>query len=162
VLSPNCNSGTTGHRVSDQNGLEVAKSILQNFPDVKIIFLTMYADAAMLREAKKIGAHGYILKNSSKKILLEGIQKVTEGGVFFDESLDEKQVEKDDLSRTFSLTQREREIVRYVVEGLDSYQIAEQMSLSYLTIKTHRRNIHFKLGTSSTSELIRFARENGI
>jgi DNA-binding NarL/FixJ family response regulator len=149
----------------DQNGLEVAKSILQNFPELKIIFLTMYADAAMLREAKKIGVHGYILKNSSKRILLEGIQKVMEGGVFFDEKLDEKpteSIQKDDLSRTFTLTQREREIVRYVVEGLDSYQIAEQMSLSYLTIKTHRRNIHFKLGTSSTSELIRFARENGI
>lgn len=147
----------------DQNGLELSKVILSNFPLLKIILLTMYADTTMLREAQKIGVHGYIVKNSSKATLLEGIEQVMQGKVFFDKKISqspEQHLHGDTLSKKYKLTQREREIVRYVVQGLDSYQIAEKMNLSYLTIKTHRRNIHFKLGTTTTLELIRVLGEN--
>ncbi len=148
----------------DDNGIEIAKKIVKDFPSVKIIILTMYADNQMLKEAKKVGVHGYILKNTSKKELLQGISTVLRGKTYFDEKINRgmEDISRDDLSKKLGLTEREKEIIKYIREGLDSYQIAEKVSLSYLTIKTHRRNIHFKIGTSTTPELIRFANENGI
>jgi DNA-binding NarL/FixJ family response regulator len=148
----------------DGNGIELSKIIVKDFPNTKIILLTMYADYQMLKEAKKVGVHGYILKNTSKKELLKGIEVVLSGGNYFDEKISKEveDISKDDLSKKFALTDREKEIIKYVKAGLDSYQIAEKVNLSYLTIKTHRRNIHFKLGTNTTPELIRFANENGI
>ena len=149
--------------LSDSNGIELSKTILKDFPAVKIILLTMYADEHMLKEAKKVGVHGYILKNSSKKELLMGISEVMAHKNYFDpkvlKPVDE--VKRDDLAKKFILTEREIQIIGYVRDSLDSYQIAEKMNLSYLTVKTHRRNIHFKLGTKTTSELIKFANENG-
>jgi DNA-binding NarL/FixJ family response regulator len=148
----------------DKNGIELAADVLKNFATVKIILLTMYSDSQIYKEALKTGVHGYILKNSSKQELLTGIQVVMAGDTYFDTKLNEKAEENssDDLAKKFALTAREREIIKLVKEGLDSYQIADKTFLSYHTIKTHRRNIHFKLGTSTTFELIKFANENGI
>ncbi|MCU0326914.1 MAG: response regulator transcription factor [Spirosomaceae bacterium] len=147
----------------DENGIEVAQKITKDFNSVKVILLTMYAEDQMLKEAKKAGVHGYILKNSSKREILKGIEAVLNGEQYFDEKLTKSlidQSQNDNLSKKYNLTEREKEIIGYVKMGFDSYQIAERMNLSYLTIKTHRRNIHFKLGTTSTPELIRFANEN--
>jgi DNA-binding NarL/FixJ family response regulator len=124
----------------------------------------MYSDAQIYKEALKTGVHGYILKNSSKQDLLTGIQQVILGKTYFDPKLNDKIEENlsDDLAKKFALTAREKEIITLVKAGLDSYQIADKTFLSYHTVKTHRRNIHFKLGTSTTAELIKFANENGI
>jgi DNA-binding NarL/FixJ family response regulator len=138
----------------DQNGIELAKEIQKAFPKVKIILLTMYSDTQIYKEALKIGVDGYILKNSSKQELLKGIEAVMNGKNYFDAKIN--------IGTEFALTEREREIIKLIREGFDSYQIADKVNLSYLTIKTHRRNIHFKLGTSTTPELIKFANENGI
>ncbi len=148
----------------DKNGIELAKEVLNNFSSIKIILLTMYSDSQIYKEALKTGIHGYILKNSLKQDLLTGIQTVMSGKNYFDPKLNEKieENQNDDLAKKFSLTAREKEIIGLVKGGLDSYQIAEKTFLSYHTIKTHRRNIHFKLGTSTTAELIKFANENGI
>ena len=148
----------------DKNGIELAGEVLKNYPSVKIILLTMYSDSQIYKEALKTGVHGYILKNSSKQNLLSGIQIVINGKTYFDAKLNGKTEEapSDDLAKKFALTAREKEIIKWVKAGLDSYQIADKTFLSYHTVKTHRRNIHFKLGTSTTSELIKFANENGI
>lgn len=148
----------------DKNGIELAPEIQKTFSAVKIIFLTMYSDSQIYKEALRIGVNGYVLKNSSKNELLAAIQAVMRGKSYFDTKIKPNQEteKKDDLAKKFGLTEREKEIVGLVKAGLDSYQIADKTNLSYLTIKTHRRNIHFKLGTSTTPELIRFANENGL
>ena len=147
-----------------RNGMDIAKEILKDFSATKVILLTMYEDQSMIKEAKKVGVQGYILKNSSKKELLQGIYVVFEGKNYFDEKIkkDADFINKDDFAKKFALTDREIEIIKAVKEGRSSQEIADLMFLSYLTIKTHRRNIHFKLGTSTTPELIKFAAENGI
>ncbi len=148
----------------DGNGIALAEIIVKNYPKIKIIFLTMYDDFTLLKEAKKVGVHGYMLKNTSKKDLLRAIKTVMEGNVFFDESITKasEPINQENISKKYSLTEREIEIMRFVRDGLDSYQIADKTNLSYHTIKTHRRNVHFKIGTSTTPEMIRFANENGI
>jgi DNA-binding NarL/FixJ family response regulator len=147
-----------------KNGIELASEIQKAFTGVKIIFLTMYEDSHIYKEALKVGASGYVLKNSSKLEIMKAINAAHIGLTYFDSKMKgELQSEKRDaLSKKFGLTEREKEIIRFIKAGLDSYQIAEKISLSYLTIKTHRRNIHFKLGTKTISELIKFANENGL
>jgi DNA-binding NarL/FixJ family response regulator len=147
----------------DQNGIDLAKDIIKNFGKIKIILLTMYADKQVFKEALKANVHGYLLKNSSKQELLDAIDVVMKGGVYHDHKLriNASDESKDLLEKKFSLTEREIEIIKLVKNGLDSYQIADKVNLSYFTVKTHRRNIHFKLGTTSTPELIKFANDNG-
>lgn len=148
----------------DKNGIELAPEIQKAFSVVKIIFLTMYSDSQIYKEALRVGVNGYVLKNSSKNELMAAIQTVMGGKNYFDAKIKPNQEpeKKDDLAKKLGLTEREKEIIGFVKAGLDSYQIADKTNLSYLTIKTHRRNIHFKLGTSNTFELIKFANENGI
>jgi DNA-binding NarL/FixJ family response regulator len=147
-----------------KNGIELASEIQKAFTGVKIIFLTMYEDSHIYKEALKVGPSGYVLKNSSKLEIMKAINAAHKGLTYFDSKMKgEPQSEKRDaLSKKFGLTEREKEIIRFIKAGLDSYQIAKKTNLSYLTIKTHRRNIHFKLGTKTISELIKFANENGL
>lgn len=147
-----------------KNGIELSAEIKHSFPDLKIIFLTMYSDAQIYSEAIGMNVDGYLLKNSSKIELLAAIEAVAKGNRFFDSKIKTSQEleKKDSLALKFGLTEREKQIIRMVREGLDSYQIAEKINLSYLTVKTHRRNIHFKLKTVTTADLVRFAIENGV
>lgn len=148
----------------DKNGIELAPEIQKAFSAVKIIFLTMYSDSQIYKEALRVGVNGYVLKNSSKNEIIAAIQVVMAGKNYFDVKvkLSQDTEKKDDLAKKLGLTEREKEIIGLVKAGFDSYQIADKTNLSYLTIKTHRRNIHFKLGTNSISELIKFANENGL
>jgi DNA-binding NarL/FixJ family response regulator len=132
-----------------KNGIELSMEIKRAFPTVKIIFLTMYSDAQIYNEAVRSGVNGYILKNSSKNELMAAIEAVENGLTYFDTKikLTQEFEKKDSLAMTFGLTDREKQIIRMVREGLDSHQIAAKINLSYLTIKTHRRNIHYKLKT---------------
>jgi DNA-binding NarL/FixJ family response regulator len=141
----------------NRNGKDLAEAIRRDFPNVKIIILTMYDESALVKEFRKLGVDGYILKNSTKNELLEGIRTVIEGRQFFDPKLSENSNQPtlidDEFIKKFSLTPR---------DGLSSQDIADKSNLSLLTVKTHRRNIHFKLKTETTADLIRFANENGV
>ncbi|MBO0933120.1 response regulator transcription factor [Fibrella sp. HMF5036] len=149
-----------------QNGHDLAPYLLRDFPSLKIIILTMYAEQQLVDDFRRIGVSGYILKNASRPTLLTGIRTVLAGGHYFDPQLTKNVAPNghadDVFLKQYQLTPRELTIIRLVVEGLNSQQIAAQTGLSYLTIKTHRRNIHFKLGTNSTAELIRLANEQGL
>ncbi|WP_188765854.1 response regulator [Emticicia aquatilis] len=150
----------------NRNGKELAEAIRRDFPNVKIVILTMYDESQLVKEFKKLGVDGYILKNSTKNELLEGIRTVIEGQPFFDPKLSENSQQPtlvdDEFIKKFSLTPREIEMIRMIRDGLSSQDIADKSNLSLLTVKTHRRNIHFKLKTETTADLIRFANENGI
>lgn len=149
------------------NGIDLGKQILFSFPDVKIIVLTMYNQPKLLEETKKVGLHGYLLKDATTAKLLEGIRLVIAGGTYFDTAvINPLQTNdspfQDDFAQRLNLTFREIEIIRLIKIGLTNEQIAEKLNLSFFTVKTHRKNIHFKLGLSKVSELIEFAVKNGV
>ncbi|MFD2571984.1 response regulator [Spirosoma soli] len=149
-----------------QNGQELVPELLRTFPHVRIIMVTMYAESHLVDTFKQLGVHGYMLKNVDHRELLTGIRLVRAGGRYFDSSLakphETARHNDDAFIRKFQLTPRELEILQGVCTGLSSQQLAEQLNLSYLTVKSHRRNIHFKLGTTTTVDLIRFAQEHGL
>lgn len=147
-------------------GQALVPQLLQTFPHVRIIMVTMYAESHLVDTFRQLGVHGYMLKNVDHRELLTGLRLVRGGERYFDSALarvyEPIRHSDDAFIRKFQLTPRELEILQGVCEGLSSQQLADKLHLSYLTVKSHRRNIHFKLGTDTTPELIRFAREQGL
>ncbi|GAB3989014.1 response regulator transcription factor [Spirosoma daeguense] len=148
------------------NGIDLGCQLLQNFVGLQVILLTMYNQPKLLDEARRAGLHGYLLKDATTDQLLTGIRTVLNGGKFFALNESETNIPDDrfgdDFARRLSLSFREVEIIRLICQGLSSEQIADQLNLSVETIKTHRKNIHFKLGISKVTDLIQFAIKQGL
>ena len=149
------------------NGIDLGKKILYSFSNLKIIMLTMYNQPKLLEETKKTGLHGYLLKDATTAKLLEGIQAVISGGTYFDKAVTNSAQNRespfiDNFAQRLNLTFREVEIIRLIKVGFTNEQIAEKLNLSFFTVKTHRKNIHFKLNLSNVAELIEFAIQNDI
>jgi len=149
------------------NGIDLGKQIKDLFPYIKIIVLTMYNQPKLLEETRKAALNGYLLKDATTSQLLEGIRAVLAGGSCFDKAVlnfssNTEGPFIDDFAQKLNLTFREIEIIRLIKIGFTNEQIAEQLHLSFFTIKTHRKNIHFKLGLNNVAELIEFAVRNGI
>lgn len=148
------------------NGIDLGQQLLHHFAGLQVILLTMYNQPKLLDEARRAGLHGYLLKDATTDQLLTGIRTVLNGGTFF--VLNESGTNEpedpfgDDFARRLSLTFREVEIIRLICQGLSSERIADQLNLSVETIKTHRKNIHFKLGINKVADLILFAIKQGL
>jgi DNA-binding NarL/FixJ family response regulator len=145
------------------NGFQVAEQIKKKYPATKILVLTMYDKPGFIRELLESGVDGYVLKNTGKDELVQGIRTVSKGEKFFSKEVsgifyDSFRKEKED--NTF-LTTREIEIIKLIAQEFTSQEIADKLFLSHFTIDTHRRNIINKLGVKNTAGLIRYAYENG-
>jgi DNA-binding NarL/FixJ family response regulator len=142
------------------NGLDTIKYIKQSFVSVRVLMLSAYNDAKLIDQAKKAGADGYILKNSSKDELISSIKKVANGESVFilgkEENLPDAFKKLDTFLHKFNLTKRELEIVYYLKQTYTNQQIAEKLHLSIYTVETHRKNIMHKLKLNSPAALVKF------
>ncbi|MBD2754166.1 response regulator [Spirosoma validum] len=148
------------------NGIDLAKKISSAFQSIRIIMLTMYDQPKLLEETRKAGLHGYLLKDTTTPELLNAIRSVLQGKTSFDDAILTGRLSEDafgdDFARRLNLTFREVEIIKLIIAGLTNEQIAEELGISVFTVKTHRKNIHFKLGITNVAELIQFAIKNGL
>lgn len=153
------------------NGLETTKRIRERGFNVKILILSMHNEAAIIKESKAIGANGYLLKNSSQKELINAIEQVLTGSEFY-EAIPENAVNgnamlhqktglKDEVL-LIELTDREKEILKFVAEGLSNKEIGEELFISHRTVDTHRTNLMKKLNIHNVAGLIRFAIKSGL
>ena len=146
------------------SGLNVAQQLQQQEAATKVIFLTLHADEAMLKNALSLGAKGYVLKESAVQEIIAAVHAVAAGTTFISSSLtarllqevgdDEKKKSQSPLS---DLTPAELKILRLVAEGLTSKEIADKLSIHYRTVENHRTNMCRKLGVDGASALLRFA-----
>jgi two-component system response regulator NreC len=152
----------------DLDGISVTRKIKPLAPDLKILILTLHEDEALLKEAIKAGAAGYILKHAAETELISAIRTILRGDLFVDPSMVRVLLgEPQPTSRTQAdpketLTSREEEILKLIVEGYTNRQIGENLSISVRTVEGHRANISDKLGLHSRVELVRYAREHGM
>jgi DNA-binding NarL/FixJ family response regulator len=139
-----------------KDGISIAKDIRKNHPKCKIILLTMYMPADVQIPDNATFFDGYVLKNSGTAILLAAISKVIRGYRFLDPNLQtSNQHGGDQFSKHMKLSTREKEILRLLIGGSNNKQIADQLFLSELTIKTHRKNLMSKLGAHNLADLLR-------
>ena len=149
------------------NGIDLGKTIISDYPGIRVLMLTMYNQPKLLDEARRAGLHGYLLKDATTADLLGSIRAVVAGNTHFDPGLNDPAASSndpfgDEFARRLNLTFREVEVIRLIKEGLSNEQIAGRIHLSIETVKTHRKNIHFKLGISKVTDLIQFAIRHGL
>ncbi|MBC7864232.1 MAG: response regulator transcription factor, partial [Bacteroidia bacterium] len=145
---------------------DATKEIHKNFPEIKIIALTMMNESIYIKKMLEAGASGYILKTVDKEELIRVINKVAAGEKYFSAEVT-AQLMNNFSDRSSSqnnpvdiLTKREKEILILIAQGLTDKEIAEKVFLSPQTIITHRKNILSKLSLKNKVELTRFAFDN--
>ena len=151
------------------NGIEATKKIKSEYPDVKVIILTMHNESGLIKTMINAGADGYLIKNCDQKELLEAIQKVNDGQKFFSADVTMSLMDKGTTrvsefstdNRVTDLTSREIEILRYIAEGFSNKEIGDKLFISHRTVDTHRTNLMKKLNVNNIAGLIRFAIRQG-
>ena len=153
------------------NGIDATRQILKRSPATRVLILTAYLEDERLLQALRAGAAGYVVKNSDMEELLLAIQSVHRGNTYFSTSVsDEISVNevmmqaKQDEGRTGYdlLTNREREVLQLIAEGLSNQAIAEELVISVKTVEAHRAHIMTKLHAKNRTDLIRYALKRGL
>ena len=154
------------------NGIETAVKIKDNFPQIKILFLTMYGEREHLDKAISMGAEGYLLKSDIADELENAITTIMRGSHYISPIL-YKNLNladflyskcRDDLGKKLaesSISPREREIIKLISEGNTSRQIGNKLFISERTVHRHRANIMKKLGLKRTIEVVKYGIDMG-
>lgn len=165
-------------RMPVMTGLQATGALKQQFPDAKVLILSMHDDEEYILEALERGAVGYILKDANSDEFLKAIRFVHEGGRYFSGEIsnvlvkqyfkiksdapvknevtgEQPSIEVPVQTKVYDITKREKEILRYVVDGLSSKDIAAKLGKSVRTIEAHRFNIMKKLEVKSALELVK-------
>lgn len=149
-----------GLSLPDMNGLEVIRHILNQYPEARILVLSMHS-GLVAEVALQQGALGFISKQCGVRDLIKGIRKIMRGERFIDpETAKQLKRIKEKMGKEAtrsSLTKRELEVFRFLANGQSVSNIAKQMHVSEKTIYTHREHILNKLGVSSMSALMQIA-----
>lgn len=150
-------------RMGDMDGIHAAAEILRKEKSINIIILSMSDDEADVRRAIQAGVHGYLVKQSAANILVTAIKEVEHGNAFFSPSVAKILMETDQPAATEStLTCREEEVVKLIVDGRNVREIAHALGLAEKTVEKHRRHIRRKLGVRDLAGVIRYALTKGI
>jgi two-component system nitrate/nitrite response regulator NarL len=140
------------------NGIEGAKLIKENHPQVMVLMQTVYEDDENLFESIKAGASGYLLKKATPEKIIEAIQEVREGGAPMSPSMASKVLryfQTQTISPTnYALTDREKTILGLLVDGLSYKMIASKENISFHTVNSHVRKIYEKLHVHSLGEAV--------
>jgi two-component system nitrate/nitrite response regulator NarL len=147
------------------NGIELTKLIKQKYPEVKVLALSMHNDKQTITEMLQAGISGFVLKNTGKKELIDALEKIADGGMYFSEAISleiMRSTASSNAAIETSLTPREIEIVKLIGAELNNAQIGDKLFISERTVETHRKNIFRKINVKSVAGLMKYALEKGI
>lgn len=144
------------------NGLDAARQLKKQMPKIKLIFLTMNADSDVASEALRIGASGYLLKNSQGDELLKAVRDVVRGSTYVTyqirQAMEERFMENPKAAaRPKHLSPRHREILQMLAEGRSPKEIASILEISVRTVRFHKYEIMRELSIASNAELVQYA-----
>jgi RNA polymerase sigma factor (sigma-70 family) len=152
------------------DGIQAIEQVLDIRPDTKIVVLSMYSDKALVRQALKNGARGYLLKASVVEELLLAVRAASKGDIYLSPTVSRSMVDdlvaapdEDVIADPFEqLTPREREVLQLIAEGHTNSAIAQQLGVSAKTVEKHRSGLMAKLEVHNLSGLIRAAIKHGL
>jgi DNA-binding NarL/FixJ family response regulator len=137
------------------SGIDATARLLQHYPGVAVLVLSMHDKPEYVTQAIQAGARGYVLKDAPGKDIVLAIDTVMGGGIYYSAALARQLASPAAASDV--LTAREQEVLDQIAGGQSNKQIARVLDLSVRTVETHRLNIKRKLGIEGQAELIRFA-----
>ena len=145
------------------NGLEILKNIRALQLDTKVIVLTMYNKESIIKKVKQFNGNGFLLKNCSTEDVLEALDSVFESKTFYrGKGVKNLIDETDGFVQKVNITNREKDIIKELIKGLNVPQIAEKLHISNYTVETHKKNIFRKLNIHNSIDLVTLVNENNL
>ncbi|HBG58664.1 response regulator [Proteiniphilum sp. UBA1028] len=141
----------------DISGIDLCKEIKERYPETKIVVLSSFNEYAIVRRMFENGASGYVVKNAMPEEIIMSVEMVMDNKVFLCEEID--LLMRNRTHNPVWLTPREKELLRFIVDGYTNPEIAEKMYLGVETINSYRKNLLVKLGAKNTAVLVRMALE---
>lgn len=150
----------------DISGLEVLQSIKRKHPLQKVLMLSMYTQEHYALRTLKMGASGYLTKDTASEELIEAVRKIAAGGKYISSSMAENIAHRieNDYSKPLheTLSGREFEIMLMIAAGKPLREIGSELFISGKTVSTYRSRIMRKMGMKKNSELIQYCMKNGL
>lgn len=152
----------------DYTGQQLAGIIHKNYPDIKILAITSLDAPNQVKSMMRNGCNGYILKNTRVKALMSAIEEVYNGATYIEPALKEQMVQnvlsfkKTVKDRVPNLTEREKEILKLIVEEYSNQEIAGKLFVSLRTVENHRFSLLQKLDVKNSIGLVRMAIQMGL
>ena len=152
------------------NGLVASQQIIKQNKNIKILILSMHENRVFIEEALSLGVKGYLLKDSAADEIVPAIREVYAGRYFLSSKISSFVIQdyvygkkkSTSLRSTSMLTNREREVLQLIAEGLNNKEVASKLKIAVKTVFVHRNNIMQKLDIHNQAQLIRFALKEGI
>lgn len=151
----------------DISGMELARQLTRQCPDVKIIVLTVHEDRAYVHPVLEAGARGYLLKRSAGDELLRAIRDVNRGKIYLDPAIAERAAMRVPSSASPSevaggeLSRREEDVLKLVAQGFSNKQIAGQLEVSVKSVETYKARASEKKGFYSRADIVRYGIKQG-
>lgn len=153
----------------DISGIDVCKLINDKYPNIKILAISMFNEESYVSEILNNGALGYILKNTGREELLKAIDTVNKGDNYFSKAVTEtitkaivnsKKENKD--TELPKISRREKDVLKLIVEGFNTQEIADTLFISFKTVESHRGKLLEKLNARNSTALVKIAMDNGL
>ena len=156
----------------DMSGIEVTRNVIENYPTVQVLILSMYTNEEFIFNAIKAGARGYLPKNTTREELLTAVETVSHGKEYYSDSVSDimlksyvriaKDDEKPQDKKDAALTTREIEILKLFAGGLSNQEIADKLFISIRTVESHKNHIMQKLDLKTPVDMVKYALRNKI
>ena len=147
------------------SGIEATQQIRKFSPASKIIGVSMHSQPAYVKKLLKLGAQGYVTKNSPQQEMFEAIEEVMKGNRYICSEVKtilSEQAFDEENSGANSLSNRELEIIKFIKDGLSSKEISAALNISLKTVEVHRHNILKKLNLKNSAALVNYINESGL
>ncbi|EPJ77532.1 response regulator transcription factor [Pseudomonas sp. CFII68] len=146
--------------LKDKNGLELTRLLGKQYPNLKILILSMYDNYEYVSESVRSGASGYVLKNAPSREIIAAIEAIISGGTFYSAEIAQRLAT--DPHTDNELTPRESQVLYKMVQGLNNKEMARELDISVRTVETHRLSIRRKLNIDKPAALVKYAIDHGI
>ncbi len=152
------------------SGLDATKVVTRDFPQVKVLILSVHTNKQYVLQIIQSGAAGYVLKDAPPADLIRAIESVSGGQAFFSPDISQivlnqyltEAGEGDDATGSKRLTAREREVLVMIAEGQSNKEMASKLGVGVRTVETHRERVMDKLNIHTVAGLTKYAIANGI
>lgn len=144
----------------DQTGIEATRQILSRKPAMRVVMLSMHADAQYIEQSRAAGACGYLVKDADDRVVVAAVFAVAQGEQFF--SAGTATASSMGACAPDRLSGREREVLALIASAASNREIGQLLGISLTTVEAHRKHIIEKLDLHSTADLVRYAIRNGI
>jgi DNA-binding NarL/FixJ family response regulator len=152
-------------RLQDVSGVEVARALRADLPEIKVLILSAYHTEQYVRGLFAVGVHGYLLKSASGSELISAVHAVMRGETALDAEVSAQVSDgriRSGIGAVETLSEREREVLQLVADGASNKEIAARLGLSIRTVETHVSNAMAKLGARSRTEALSRGVERGV